>query len=195
MWFTQGVPSKLRLPGVLHLVHWPGSDSCGNTMEQWIGESEVLSFYHCSCLSFCSSKSESVSLFELLIASVGRLRELTVSGAARKLKDTSVLPGGSLSLCYNLVYLTSAVCSGAPGVCNWAHGRGKLCVDCLFLCSWTWMPTHGRVELSVWLFFLFAGASFYVLWLRLMDIFWTLDRLKNKLVTLWSSEWPTFRVG
>ena len=63
--------------------------------------------------------------------------------------------------CYNLVYLAPAVWAEAPGL--FPHSWSKLCVDCLSLCSWTWMPTHGRVELSVWLFFLFAGASFYVL--------------------------------
>jgi hypothetical protein len=47
----------------------------------WSGESEVSSLYHGSCLSFCSSKFESVSLFELYLASVGRLREPMVSGA------------------------------------------------------------------------------------------------------------------
>ena len=46
----------------------------------WSSESEVSSFYHSSCLSFCLSKSESVSLFELLLASIGRLGEPMVSG-------------------------------------------------------------------------------------------------------------------
>ena len=36
----------------------------------WRGESEVSSFYRGSCLSCCLSKSESIRLFELLLASV-----------------------------------------------------------------------------------------------------------------------------
>ena len=47
------------------------------------GESEVLSRYHGSCLSCCLSKSESVSLFELLLASFRRLGEPMVSGAVK----------------------------------------------------------------------------------------------------------------
>jgi hypothetical protein len=101
-----------------------------------------------------------------------------------KLKDASVLLGGSqegsapsgtgktisagAESCYNLVYLAPVVWAGAPGVCNWAHERGKLCVDCLSLCSWTWMPACVRVELSVWLivFLCVCWYLFYVLGLN-----------------------------
>ena len=71
--FHSGGPGKLRLHGVLYLVHWPGSDSLREHIG--VGELKVLSFNCDSCLSFCLSKSESVSLFELLLASVGRFRE------------------------------------------------------------------------------------------------------------------------
>lgn len=66
--------------------------------------------------------------------------------------------------CYNLVYLAPTVWAGAPGVCNWAHGRGKLCVDCLYLCSWTWTPSHGRVKLSVWLIFFLCVCCYLCSW-------------------------------
>ena len=62
-------------------MHWPGSDSLWEHIGT--GELEVLSFNCGSGLSFSSSKSESVSLFELLLASFRRLGEPMVSGAVK----------------------------------------------------------------------------------------------------------------
>ena len=174
----------------------------------WSGESGVSELLPLFLIVFLLSKSESVSLFELLLASIGRLGEPMVSDEvscegqtclnvviAKGLKDASGSSGESQEgvfsfwkqqdnigfiwllqygqehlVCFRVAgaaeqfcYHVPAIWAEAPGIYNWAHGRGKLCVDCLFLCSWTWMPARGRVELSVWLTIFLCVCSYLVL--------------------------------
>ena len=74
---------------------------CGNTLEQ---RSSGLKLILCgSCLSFCSSKSESIVLFEL--ASIGRLGEPTGSGGVNCDGQT----------CLNIATVRGKDNSGPPG--------------------------------------------------------------------------------